>query len=202
MHSLLRYYQREPRKLVVFLFSPLSPFRFVSCVYLQCACSLEVVQKAVRALGDHCGGHSDAAVLSWLCSKQGQHQCGQPSDPYCTHLILVWHSLELFLPSTAVPLLSHFPDSGTRTVGLLFLAAACVLLGVPPLPCRWEHSEACGISRPPGLQKRVNAASCRVLHSIGSWKEVGCSIPIPFTGSTVKCCILETDPASKQAQIP
>lgn len=186
----------------MFLFSPLSPFRFVSCVYLQCACSLEVVQKAVRALGDHCGGHSDAAVLSWLCSKQGQHQCGQPSDPYCTHLILVWHSLELFLPSTAVPLLSHFPDSGTRTVGLLFLAAACVLLGVPPLPCRWEHSEACGISRPPGLQKRVNAASCRVLHSIGSWKEVGCSIPIPFTGSTVKCCILETDPAPKQAQIP
>lgn len=55
----------------MFPFSPLSPFRFVSCVYFQCVCSLEVMQKAVRALGERCGGRSDAAVLSWLCSKQG-----------------------------------------------------------------------------------------------------------------------------------
>lgn len=141
-------------------------------------------------------------MLSWLCSKQGQHQCWQPSDPYSTHLTLVWYSLELFLHSTPMSLLSHFPDSGTHTVGLLFLAAACILLSVPPLPCRWEHSKACGISKPPGLQKRVDAASCRVLHSIRSWEEVGCSTPSPFAGSTMKCCILETDPASKQAQIP
>lgn len=40
----------------MFPFSPLSPFRFVSCVYFQCVCSLEVMQKAVRALGERCGG--------------------------------------------------------------------------------------------------------------------------------------------------